>query len=157
MRLEYFELVDRIVALDKQAGTIAVDCVLPEASPVFEGHFPGHPILPGVLMIEAMAQTGGWLIMARLGFERMAFLASVKEAKMRRFLQPGQALRVEATLLHDGSGYAVANARILADGRAVADTEITYRVLPFPNATLRASMLKAAARVAVPAELLPHD
>lgn len=155
MRLEYFELVDRIVALDPQAGTIAAECVLPEASPVFEGHFPGHPILPGVLMIEAMAQTGGWLVMAKLGFERMAFLASVKEAKMRRFLVPGQPLRVEATLLHDGSGYAVASARILAEGRGVADTEITYRVLPFPNPTLRASMLVAARRVAVPAELLP--
>jgi 3-hydroxyacyl-[acyl-carrier-protein] dehydratase len=157
MRLEYFELVDRIVALDPAAGTIAAECTLPEASPVFEGHFPGHPILPGVLMIEAMAQTGGWLVMAKLGFERMAFLASVKEAKMRRFLVPGQQLRVEATQLHDGSGYAVASARILADGKTVADTEITYRVLPFPNATLRASMLKAATRVAVPPELLPHD
>lgn len=156
MRLEYFELVDRIVALDPAAGTVAAACTLPEASPVFEGHFPGHPILPGVLMIEAMAQTGGWLVMAKLGFERMAFLASVKEAKMRRFLVPGQALLVEATQLHDGSGYAVASARILADGKLVADTEITYRVLPFPNATLRAGMLKAAARVAVPPELLPH-
>jgi 3-hydroxyacyl-[acyl-carrier-protein] dehydratase len=155
MRLEYFELVDRIADLDLAAGTIAAECVLPERSTVFEGHFPGHPILPGVLMIEAMAQTGGWLVMARLGFRRMAFLASVKEAKMRRFLAPGQPLRVEATELHEGSGYAVASARILADGRTVADTEITYRVMDFPNADLRAAMLKAAARVQVPVELLP--
>ena len=154
MRLEYFELVDRIATLDVAGGTVAAECALPQASPVFEGHFPGHPILPGVLMIEAMAQTGGWLVMARLGFRQMAFLASVKEAKMRRFLVPGQKIRVEATLLHEGSGYAVASARILADGR-VADAEMTYRVLDFPNADLRAGMLKAAARVAVPAELLP--
>jgi len=155
MRLEYFELVDRIVELDPDAGSIAAACVLPERSPVFEGHFPGHPILPGVLMIEAMAQTGGWLVMARLRFERIAFLASVKEAKMRRFLVPGQKLRVEARLLHDGSGYAVATGRILAERMAVADAEMTFRVLPFPNAMLRASMLAAAARVAVPAELRP--
>jgi 3-hydroxyacyl-[acyl-carrier-protein] dehydratase len=155
MRLEYFELVDRVVAIDPPGGSIAVECVLPDHSPVFEGHFPGHPILPGVLMIEAMAQTAGWLVMARLKFERMAFLASAKEAKMRRFLSPGQKLRVEAELLHEGSGFAVAKARILAEGRAVADAELTFRVMPFPNQTLHASMLKAAARVAMPAELRP--
>lgn len=154
MRLEYFELVDRIAALDLGAGTIAAECVLPEASPVFEGHFPGHPILPGVLMIEAMAQTGGWLVMARQRFRRIAYLASVREAKMRRFLRPGQALRVEASELHDGSGYAVASARILADGRPVAETEMTYRVMEFPNAAAQAAMLVAARRVQVPAELL---
>lgn len=155
MRLEYFEMVDRIEALDLDAGTVRASCVVPIASPVFEGHFPGHPILPGVLMIEAMAQTGGWLVMAKLGFERMAFLASVKEAKMRRFMRPGQALTTEATLLHDGSGYAVVSARILSDGQGVADAEITYRVLPFPNAELRSGMLRAAVRVSVPAGLLP--
>lgn len=157
MRLEYFELVDRIAALDPARGTVAAECALPEQSPVFEGHFPGHPILPGVLMIEAMAQTGGWLVMARLGFTRMAFLASVKEAKMRRFLEPGQPIRVEANLLHEGSGYAVAEARIAADGKKVADCEITYRVLPFPNAAQRAGVLAAARRVGVPEEMLADD
>ncbi len=156
MRLEYFEMVDRITAIDLDGGTIAAICAVPERSPVFEGHFPGHPILPGVLMIEAMAQTGGWLVMAKLKFERMAFLASVKEAKMRQFVTPGQVLHTEATFLHDGSGYAVAQCRILMDGRKVADTTITYRVMPFPNSDLNAGMLTAARRVGVPEELLPH-
>ena len=156
MRLEYFELVDRIVAIDPPGGTITAQCRLPEHSPVFEGHFDGHPILPGVLMIEAMAQTGGWLLMAQVKFERMAFLASVRQAKMRRFLSPGQMLTIEATRVHEGSGYAVVTARILSDGRAAADTEITFRVLPFPNEIVRASILKAAARVALPAEWLPN-
>ncbi len=155
MRLEYFEMVDRIEELDLGAGTVRASCVVPMESPIFEGHFPGHPILPGVLMIEAMAQTGGWLVMAKLEFARMAFLASVKEAKMRRFMLPGQALTTEATLLHDGSGYAVVSARILSEGRGVADAEITFRVLPFPNEELRAGMLRAAARVSVSPALLP--
>lgn len=150
MRLEYFELVDRIASLDPVAGAIAAHCTLPERSTVFDGHFPGHPILPGVLMIEAMAQTAGWLTMARLAFTRMAFLASVREAKMRRFLTPGQALTVEATELHDGSGYAVASACIRADGRAVAEAELTLRLMEFPTPDLRAAMLRAAARVGVP-------
>jgi len=155
MRLEYFQLVDRLVALDLEAGIARADCLVPEASPVFEGHFPGHPILPGVLMIETMAQTGGWLVTALQRFERMCFLASVKEAKMRSFLAPGTALVAEARLLHDGSGYAVVAGTLLAGGAAVADAELTYRVLPFPNEALRRGVLAAAARVEVPAALLP--
>jgi 3-hydroxyacyl-[acyl-carrier-protein] dehydratase len=153
MRLEYFQMVDRVSALDPAARTISADCTVPEASPIFEGHFPGYPILPGVLMIETMAQTGGWLVMGLLRFTRMAFLAQVKEAKMRAFVVPGQVLRAEARLLHDGSGYAVATGRILSGGKSVAEAEITYRVMPVPNETLRQELLKVARRVAVPAEL----
>ena len=154
MRLEYFQMVDRITALDPAARTARADCVVPDASPVFEGHFPGHPLLPGVLMIETMAQTGGWLILATLRFQRMPFLAQVKEAKMRAFVVPGQVLQAEARLIHDGSGYAVVVGNITSDGRKVADAEITYRVVPFPNETLRAQMLETARRVAVPEAFL---
>lgn len=153
MRLEYFQMVDRVSAFDPAARTICADCAVPEASPIFEGHFPGYPILPGVLMIETMAQVGGWLVMGLLRFSRMAFLAQVKEAKLRAFVAPGEALKAEARLLHDGSGYAVAAGRILSGGKAVADAEITYRVLPFPNETLRQELLKTARRVQLPAEL----
>ncbi|HEY7577983.1 MAG TPA: 3-hydroxyacyl-ACP dehydratase FabZ family protein [Acetobacteraceae bacterium] len=154
MRLEYFQMVDRIVALDPEARIVRARCVVPDASPVFEGHFPGHPLLPGVLMIETMAQTGGWLVLATLRFSRMPFLAQVKEAKLRTFVLPGQLLEAEARLVHDGSGYAVVAASIGAKGRKVADAEITYRVVPFPNETLRAEMLASARRLAVPEALL---
>jgi len=61
MRLEYFQMVDRISALDPEARTIRADCAVPEASPVFEDHFPGHPILPGALMIETSRRpAAGW-------------------------------------------------------------------------------------------------
>jgi 3-hydroxyacyl-[acyl-carrier-protein] dehydratase len=154
MRLEYFQMVDRIAVLDLEARTVRADCVVPDASPVFEGHFPGHPLLPGVLMIEIMAQTGGWLVLAVLRFQRMPFLAQVKEAKLRSFVVPGQTLQAEAQLLHDGSGYAVVAGSIACDGRRVADAEVTYRVIPFPNETLRAQMLETARRVAVPEAFL---
>ena len=154
MRLEYFQMVDRITELDPEARLVRADCNVPDESPIFEGHFPGHPILPGVLMIETMAQTGGWLVLATLRFDRMAFLAQVKEAKMRSFVTPGQKLVTEARLVHDGSGYAVAEGKIFADGKRVADAELTYRVIPFPNDTLREQMLATARRVGVPEELL---
>jgi len=156
MRLEYFQMVDRIVDLDPAARTVRAECLVPESSPVFEGHFPGHPLLPGVLMIETIAQTGGWLVLAVLRFQRMPFLAQVKEAKLRRFVVPGQRLQTEARLLHDGSGYAMLAGSIACDGRKVADAEITYRVVPFPNEILRAQMLETARRVAVPEACL-HD
>lgn len=156
MRLEYFELVDRIVELDLAAGTVAAECVLPDRSPVFEGHFPGHPILPGVLMIEAMAQTGGWMVMGKLGYQRMCFLAAVQEAKMRSFLAPSAPIRVEASLVYEGSGYADIAGRILSGGKRIADAKIRYIITDFPNDELRAAMQAAARRVGVPEALLPN-
>ena len=150
MRLEYFQMVDRIAELDPDAGTIRADCRVPDESPVFEGHFPGYPLLPGVLMIETMAQTGGWLVLARLHFTRMPFLTQVREAKMRSMVAPGQQLDVSARLVGDGSGYAVVEAAITSAGKRVAEAEIRYRVVPFPNDTLRAQMFDTARRIAVP-------
>jgi 3-hydroxyacyl-[acyl-carrier-protein] dehydratase len=150
MRLEYFQMVDRITRLDVEGRRIAADCRVPDESPVFEGHFPGYPILPGALMIETMAQAGGWLVLATLRFAAMPFLAQVKQAKMRSFVLPGESLVAEAELLHDGSGYAVVSGKLTTGGKPAAEAEITYRVVPFPNATLRAQMLETARRVAVP-------
>src|SRR5512133_125751 len=96
MRLEYFQLIDRVAALDLKQRTIKVEAQVPVESTVFEGHFPGYPLMPGVLLIESMAQTSGWLIIGLMRFERMPFLAAVKEAKMRGFVTPGELLTIEA-------------------------------------------------------------
>ena len=148
MRLEYFQMVDRVVALGD--GEITIASTVPDASPVFEGHFPGHPILPGVLMVETMAQAGGWLLLALNGLTRMPFLSKVSEAKFRGFVTPGAELTVQASLTHDGSGYAVVAARIEAAGKRVADAEITYRVMPFPAPELEAMMRDTARRIGLP-------
>jgi 3-hydroxyacyl-[acyl-carrier-protein] dehydratase len=150
MRLEYFQMIDRIVELDLDARTIKAHSEVPQASTVFEGHFPGHPLMPGVLLIESMAQTSGWLIIAITRFERMPFLASVKEAKLRTFVTPGQLLTLTASILHEGSGFAVTKAAVAADGKTVADCEITFRVMAFPDPKFRASMLETAERINFP-------
>ena len=90
MRLEYFQLIDRIVDLRLADRKISTEATVPTTSTIFEGHFPGFPLMPGVLLIEAMAQTSGWLVVAVNRFERMAFLAAVKDAKFRMFVTPGQ-------------------------------------------------------------------
>ena len=136
MKLEYFSMLDRIVARD--AESLVAEATLPLASPVFEGHFPGFPLLPGVLMIECMAQAGGWLMLARLGFARMPLLAKVGAAKLRGMLRPGALLTITARLTHDGSGYAVLAGRIDSEGQMAAEAEYTLRTLPFPDDTLAA-------------------
>src|SRR6187431_2875333 len=117
MNLDYFQLVDRIVELRLDERTVAVEARIPEHSTIFEGHFPGYPLMPGVLLIEAMAQTSGWLIVGLSKFERMAFLAAVKEAKLRQFISPGHTLSITARIAHEGSGFAVTDAEIHVGGK----------------------------------------
>src|SRR6266853_6076231 len=137
MRLEYFQLIDRIVALDLDARTVKAHAKIPPTSTIFEGHFPGHPLMPGVLLIESMAQASGWLIIGVNGFARMPFLAAVKEAKLRTFVTPGQLLSLRASLLHDGSGYAMTKAAVAVDGKTVAESELTFKVMAFPDPRFR--------------------
>lgn len=155
MRLEYFQLIDRIVALDLDARTVKAYAKIPQTSTIFEGHFPGHPLMPGVLLIESMAQTSGWLIMGLTKFERMPFLASVREAKLRTFVSPGQGLTLTARIVHEGSGFTITKAAIEIDGKAVADSELTFRLTAFPDPKLRAGMELVAAGIDFPVLSLP--
>jgi 3-hydroxyacyl-[acyl-carrier-protein] dehydratase len=140
MRLEYFQMVDRIAHFDPDGRRVEVSARVPDESPVFAGHFPGHPLMPGVLLIETMAQTSGWLILGLSQFVRMPFLVGVKEAKLRSFVAPGRALAVEARIDHEGSGYTVTRAAIRTDGERVCDAELLFRLMPFPDATLERAM-----------------
>jgi 3-hydroxyacyl-[acyl-carrier-protein] dehydratase len=139
MRIEYFQLIDRIIDLNLNDLTIRVEANVPTASTIFEGHFPGRPLMPGVLLIEAMAQASGWLIIGRTNFRKMPFLAALKEVKLRTFVTPGQALVVAAKIVHEGSGFALTEASISADGKTVCNAEITFRVVDFPEGDFRAS------------------
>src|ERR1700709_1162417 len=157
MDLDYFKLIDRIVDLNLDAKTITVEAQVPEKHPIFEGHFPGHPLMPGVLLIEAMAQTSGWLLVALTKFERMPFLGAVKEAKMRGFVSPGELLTAEASIVHEGSGFAITSARVRVGPQLRCSATITFPQGPFPNADLRGYMLAMAKRIGFPQELMTHD
>jgi 3-hydroxyacyl-[acyl-carrier-protein] dehydratase len=154
MRIEYFQLIDRIVDFDLEERVVRTEADVPVTSTIFEGHFPGHPLMPGVLLIEAMAQTSGWLLLGANRFERMPFLAAVKAAKLRTFVLPGQTLSLSAKLLHDGSGYAITKAAATVAGKPVCDAEITLRILPFPNPELQQGMRETAERIGFPMERL---
>ena len=147
MKLEQFEMIDRVEALVAAAATIRASAHVPETSPVFEGHFPGYPLLPGVLLLEIMAQASGYLLLSLNGLTRMPFLASVKTGNFRTMVLPGSALSVEARREHDGSGFAVMSAQVLNQGRRVADATMMLRLVPFPNAELEACMRERAGRL----------
>jgi 3-hydroxyacyl-[acyl-carrier-protein] dehydratase len=154
MQLDYFQLIDRILDLNTEEKTITVEAEVPTASTVFEGHFPGYPIMPGVLLIESMAQTSGWLLLALMKFQRMPFLAAVKEAKMRGFVTPGELLTVEAKIVHEGSGYAITDAKVKVAGKLRSNATITFSHVPFPNPDLRGHMDAVAKRIGFPMQAI---
>ena len=153
MRLEYFQMVDRVEAVDTSAGTIRARAEVPRESTVFEGHFPGYPILPGVLLVECMAQTAGHLVLVLEKFQRMPFLAQIETAKLRRFVEPGTQLSISASLVHLGSGYAVTKANIETEAGVVAEAGIRFRSLPFPTPAMRDLMLENARRLGLDAPM----
>jgi 3-hydroxyacyl-[acyl-carrier-protein] dehydratase len=157
MHLEYFQLIDRILDIKTGEKTITVEAEVPRQNTIFEGHFPGYPIMPGVLLIEAMAQTSGWLLLALMKFERMPFLAAVKEAKMRGFVTPGELLTIDANVLHEGSGYAMTEARVRVGGKLKCNATITFSHIPFPNPDLRGHMDAVAKRIGFPRQALADD
>ena len=141
MLLEYFQMIDTVEELDPDNGTIVARADVPMESPVFEGHFPGSPLVPGVLLIETMAQASGFMLLSRLKFEKMPFLVNVTSAKLRTFVEPGAVLRVEAQLEHDGSGFAATRAKISRDGKKICDSKLMFRIMPFPSDALKDNML----------------
>jgi len=91
-----FLLVDRIIELDPAERAVGIKCVTIN-EPFFVGHFPGHPVMPGVLILEAMAQVAG--IVTFTGLEernQVAYFTGVSDAKFRNPVRPGDLLRMEA-------------------------------------------------------------
>jgi 3-hydroxyacyl-[acyl-carrier-protein] dehydratase len=154
MKLERFQLIDRVVEFDETAKSIRCEAKVPRESFIFDGHFPGYPLMPGVLLLETMAQTSGWAILMLLKFQRMPFLAAAREAKFRDFVLPGATLDMHAKVVHDGSGFAVTKAEGKHEGKVVCDATIMFRVVEFPNEEIRGSMLALAKENGVPAEMI---
>jgi 3-hydroxyacyl-[acyl-carrier-protein] dehydratase len=150
MRLEYFQMVDRIVALDAGERVVRSICNVPRESTIFEGHFPTYPLMPGVLLTECMAQTTGWLASALCGFTGMPILAGVKEAKFRTLVFPGDQLEFEGSVVHEGSGYTVGKCTGRRQGTVVCDATLTFRIVPYPSPQFRQAVLEWAERLQLP-------
>jgi 3-hydroxyacyl-[acyl-carrier-protein] dehydratase len=147
MRLERFQLIDRVERYDAAEKSIVCRCDVPMESSIFDGHFPGHPLLPGTLMIEMIAQACGLFVLALHDFRRMPVLIGVNNARVRGMVKPGALLAAEGRLVQEGAGYVAATGHIIHEGKKVAEAEIRLGTLPFPSENLRGEARKFAQQV----------
>ena len=135
MNIEYNQLIDEIISYDKN-GSIICRSLVPDQAPVFEGHFPHYPILPGVLLVETMAQASGYLYFMENDFNKMVVLSSIKSAKFRNFVGPSQTISINAKIIHNSNGFILTKCSI-SNGDKVATAELFLSIINFPNDEMR--------------------
>jgi len=114
-----FLLVDRIIELEEGKSAVGIKNVSSN-EPYFQGHFPGHPIMPGVLIMEALAQVGAVLILKMPEFAgHLALFAGLDEVKFKRQVIPGDQLRLEVVLIKFRKTFGVAQGKAYV-GEALA-------------------------------------
>ncbi len=137
-----FLLVDRIIELG-QDRIVGIKNVTAN-EPFFAGHFPDFPVMPGVLIIEAMAQVAGVLVLRRLEDrdKKLVFLASIEQAKFRKPVVPGDQLRIEMVVDKLKATVAKMSGKATVDGVVVAEATVMCKLgqkadTPVPEPALR--------------------
>ncbi len=125
-----FLLVDRILEMDAERIVGIKNVTVNE--PFFTGHFPDYPVMPGVLIVEAMAQTAGVLVLSKLSDKKdmLVLLAGVDGARFRKPVRPGDQLRMEMKILRLKSTMAKVSGVATVDGETVAEAEILCVLSP---------------------------
>jgi 3-hydroxyacyl-[acyl-carrier-protein] dehydratase len=97
----------------------------------FQGHFPGQPIMPGVLQVEALAQTMGIYVAQQPGFgDRLGLFASIEECRFKRIVTPGDQLRLEVTMERLGSKFGRGHGVATVDGDVACDARLAFIIAP---------------------------
>jgi beta-hydroxyacyl-ACP dehydratase FabZ len=123
-----FLLVDRIVELEPERIVGIKNITFNE--PMFTGHFPEFPVMPGVLIVEAMAQTAGVLVLKSMPdrHRKLVLLVAIENARFRRPVVPGDTLRMEMSVLKRKASVAKFAGRATVDGQLVAELEVMCKL-----------------------------
>lgn len=124
-----FLLVDRILHMDLEEDEIIGQKNLTINEEFFQGHFPGAPIMPGVLILEALAQTGGILVHQKGHVQKIAVLLNIASAKFRRPVVPGDVLMLHAKAIHVSKKGGKVKARAEVNEKVVAEAEISFALV----------------------------
>jgi len=126
-----FLLIDRVVEMVPRQRIVAIKNITFN-EPQFQGHFPDYPIMPGVLMVEAIAQAGGALLLSEIPDRdsKLMLFTSIENARFRRPVTPGDQLRIEVTVLNWRTRAVKMSGSITVDGKLVCDAVVMCQVVP---------------------------
>ena len=125
-----FLLIDRVLEITRKKRIVAIKNVSVN-EPFFEGHFPGFPIMPGVLIVEAMAQAGGALLLSEIPdrHSKLMVFTGIERVKFRRPVVPGDQLRFEVNVLVWRTGAAKLEGKAFVDGKLACEGVVTCRIV----------------------------
>ena len=125
-----FLMVDKIVEIERLKRVVGVKNVT-ATEPHFQGHFPGQPVMPGVLIIESMAQTGGLLLLLEVPDRenKLLFFVAVDGARFRRPVVPGDQLRIEMNVLSWRGDFCKLEGKAYVDGQLAAEGTLMCKMI----------------------------
>jgi UDP-3-O-[3-hydroxymyristoyl] N-acetylglucosamine deacetylase/3-hydroxyacyl-[acyl-carrier-protein] dehydratase len=129
-----FVMIDRVIDIPADGELIAIKNVSIN-EPYFVGHYPGNPVMPGVLQIEAMAQASGLMMLRKISSEgKVALFMSAEKVKFRRAVVPGDQLRVEVKLIKArGEKVAISQCRCTVEGKLASSAELMFTIMDVPE------------------------
>lgn len=123
-----FLLIDTIEELEPGKRAVAKKCVSYN-EPFFAGHFPGEPVMPGVLIIEALAQAGAVAILSKPEFKgKTAYFGAINSAKFKQKVVPGDVLMLELEIIKEKGPIGIGKATATVNGKVVTQAELTFAV-----------------------------
>lgn len=124
-----FLLVDRVLSIDLEQEEIVASKAVTINEPFFQGHFPGAPIMPGVLVLEALAQVGGILIYQKGYRDKIPVIMSINQGKFRQPVRPGDLLQLHCKALRLSAKGGKVRAAASIQGRVATEAEISFALL----------------------------